>query len=52
MLELPAFASGRVDAAYDELFGAPKANDYEVNLEKLKKAAGRALPSGANVPTD
>ena len=52
LLELPAFASGRIDDAYDEIFGKPSDRDNFVNLDSLKKKAARILPSGANAPTD
>ena len=52
LLELPAFASGRVGDAYDELFGKPIGKNPTINLDDMKKKVVRNLPSGANAPTD
>ena len=53
LLDYSAFASGRIDDAYDEIFGKPS-NDKDsfVNLEVIKKKAVRILKSGSNAPTD
>ena len=52
MLDLPAFAAGRIDDAYDEIFGKPTERDSLVNLDSMKKKVARILPSGAMAPTD
>ena len=45
LLDLPAFAGGRFDSAYDELFGGDPAKTkvIEINLDGLKKAVARSL---------
>lgn len=53
LLELPPFATGQIDNAYDELFDKPT-NDRDcfVNLDVFKKKAARRIPSGVAMPTD
>ena len=45
LISLPAFAGGRIDDAYDELFGGDPAKTkvYDINLDQLKKGVARHL---------
>ena len=52
LLDMPAFASGRIGDAYDEIFGKPTSMNFEVNLDIMKKRSARFLAAGQNVPTD